>query len=261
MVFQARPELPKNVETNIRGHRDAEAEGTISCAGGTARLPFARNEARSGGDVHDLKRAKHFISRDGSFKSASFKLHQRAGGPDAKNGTWSWVDNPFVGSRELGGLKIVIMLASNWDTKDARDGEVSNTTVIHPPASDSSGWLAVTDWGASFGKSDGFFQRDRWDWFGYEAQTSSFARLSSNGNINWGFRGKHGLDITAGVGLQDIRRLLPYLSRITDEELEAGMAASGASTPVAREFTRLIRKRILQLQRIAESSGAGQAVK
>ena len=55
--------------------------------------------------------------------------------------------------------------------------------------------------------------------------------------------------------------LLPYLSRITDEHLEAGLAASGASAPVAQEFTRLIRERILQLQRIAESSTLEKAVK
>src|SRR5260370_36570475 len=48
MVFQARPELAKNVETNICGHRDAKADGTISCAGGAPRLPFARNEGRAG---------------------------------------------------------------------------------------------------------------------------------------------------------------------------------------------------------------------
>lgn len=34
---------------------------------------------------------------------------------------WTWLDNPFVGTRELQGLKILVLLVSNWDTKDARD--------------------------------------------------------------------------------------------------------------------------------------------
>jgi hypothetical protein len=59
----------------------------------------------------------------------------------------------------------------------------------------------------------------------------------------------------------DVRWLLPYLSRISDEDLKAGLAASGASAPVAQEFTRSIRQRILQLQRVAETSKVRQAAK
>ena len=85
--------------------------------------------------------------------------------------------------------------------------------------------------------------------------------MTPKGNIEWGFKGKHGGDITTGVGLEDIRWLLPYLSQIKPENVEAGLLASGASVPVAQEFTRLILERVVQLQRIAESSSVEQAVK
>jgi hypothetical protein len=201
-------------------------------------------------NVHGLKRAKPFLMKGGSFHNARFKLHQH------HKGQWSWVDNPFKGTTELGGLKIMIMLLSNWDTKDARDGEGSNNGVFEESHSGRSSvpWFAVTDWGASFGKSGGFFQRDRWDWRGYRAQSQRFATLKRDGSIQWGFRGKHGADIIAGVGMEDVRWLLPYLSRITDDELTAGLAASGASAPVAQQFTRAIRTRVLELQRIAKSA-------
>jgi len=197
-----------------------------------------------------LKRAKQFLTKDGSFRNARFKLHQQ------HKSQWSWVDSPIRGSRELGGLKIMVMLLSNWDTKDARDGEGSNNRVLEEPHSgtSSASWFAVTDWGASFGKSGGFFQRDRWDWRGYSAQTPRFAALQRDGSIQWGFRGKHRADIVAGVGVDDVRWLLPYLSRITDEELTAGLAASGATAPAAQQFTRAIRGRVRELQRIAESA-------
>ena len=35
--------------------------------------------------------------------------------------SWAWADNPFIGTKQLAGLKIVNMLLSNWDTKDRRD--------------------------------------------------------------------------------------------------------------------------------------------
>jgi hypothetical protein len=242
-------------------HSDTFAARFVSAMGYAAEPTFFVQSGSIAG-LHDLKRAQHFIKKDGSFHSASFKLHQRGSALKEDDRTWSWTDNPFAGSRELNGLKILIMLASNWDTKDTRDGEGSNNKIILPhDAAPASAWLAVTDWGASFGKSGGFFHRDRWDWNGYRVQTPAFVRLTTNGALDWGFKGKHGDDITRGVGVDDIRWVLPYLTRISDEDLESGLAASGASGPVAREFTRLIRERILQLQHIAESSGVHQAGK
>jgi len=209
-------------------------------------------------ETHDLKRARRFISRDGSFRSARFKLHERRPKKDSKQ-AWSWANNPFVGTHELGGLKILIMLVSNWDTKDARDPE-GNNEIIEPGES-ATPWYAVTDWGASLGKSGGFLKRDRWDWNGYGAQNASFVRMAKNGTLDWGFKGKHGQDITAGVTVDDIRWLLPHLSRITDEDMESALTASGASTAVARYYARSIRERIVQLQDVAKSPKTERAAK
>jgi hypothetical protein len=237
-------------------HADTFAPRLLDALGYAAEPTFFV-QSGSINDAHGLKRTKRFISKDGSFHNARLKLHHKASDGDVDNAAWSWVDNPFVGTSELGGLKILIMLASNWDTKDARDGEgSSNNEIIR-----SGGWFAVTDWGASFGKSGGFLKRARWDWNGYRSQTAGFVRLKPDGHLDWGFKGKHGSDITAGIGFEDVRWLTPYLSRITDEDLHAGLTASGASGPVAREFTRLIRERIRQLQQIAASSKVQQAVK
>jgi hypothetical protein len=170
--------------------------------------------------------------------------------------TWSWVDNPFVGSHELSGLKILMMLTSNWDAKDSRDGdgESNNSTI-------GRDWYAVTDWGASMGKSGGYFRRDRWDWIGYRVQTAAFVRSAPGGNIVFSFKGKHRQDIATGIRVEDVRWLLTYLSRVTDEGLQAGLLASGASPAVAQEYTSCIRARIGQLQRVADSSTVERAAK
>src|SRR5262249_44905972 len=148
--------------------------------------------------VHGLKRAKHFIAKDGSFKSARFKLREHHAPKPGEDRAWSWTENPFIGTPELGGLKIMIMLTSNCDTKDARDGEGSNNEIVETPDGSPS-WYAVTDWGASLGKAGGFLKRDRWDWNGYRVQTAKFVHMTPGGAIDWGFRGKHQRDITAGV--------------------------------------------------------------
>ena len=92
-------------------------------------------------------------------------------------------------------------------------------------------------------------------------ETPKFVRLSPDGNLHWRYKGRHGDDITAGVGLDDVRWILPYLSRISDDNLMTGFSASGASEPVAREYTRLIRERINQLQRVAQSQNVQRAAK
>jgi hypothetical protein len=240
-------------------HADTFAPRFLNAVGYAAEPTFFVPSGSIAG-AHGLKRAKHYISKTGSFQSARFKLHEHRAKAERDDQPWSWVENPFVGIHELAGLKIMIMLMSNWDTKDARDGEGSNNTMIQLDGSSSS-WYAVTDWGASLGKYGGFFKRDRWDWNGYRAQTAGFVQLAPDGMIRWGFRGKHDRDITADVGLEDIRWLVPYLSRITDADLRIGMIASGASAEVASEFARSIRERIVQLQRIAQSPNVQRARK
>ena len=45
--------------------------------------------------------------------------------------SWAWNENPFVESHELNGLKILLMLLSNWDNKDVRDiARGSNTAIF-----------------------------------------------------------------------------------------------------------------------------------
>jgi hypothetical protein len=244
------------VKFGSEAHTDTFAARLVTALGYAAEPTFYFASGSIEG-VHGLKQAKRFVSKDGAFRSGRFKLHVKGSADDEGNETWSWNANPFVGSRELGGLKILVMLTSNWDTKDARDGkENSNTGIIR---TNSKAQYAVTDWGATLGKYGTFFKRNRWDWGGYRIQTTSFVKMSKDGALEWGFKGKHSRDITAGVGVADVIWLERYLARITDADLNAGFVASGASQPVAREYTRLMRDRIVQLQRVAQSNSGERA--
>jgi len=201
-----------------------------------------------------LKRAKPFIGKEGHFRDARFKLRDERIQSYASHDKWTWTSNPFAGSREMNGLRILLMLASNWDTKDARDGEGSNTAVFlrHNDGPDFY-WYAMTDWGATFGSWGGFFQRSRWNSEAYVHQTPHFVRGVKVGAIVWGFQGKHGEDITNGISTGDVRWLLPYLTAIHDEQLRVGLQASGATPAGVKKFSSAIRNRIAQLERVAES--------
>ena len=204
--------------------------------------------------THSLRRAKPFIRKDGSFVRARFKLRDKSL-THVRDVNWAWNENPFAGTHELNGLKILMMLTSNWDAKDSRDGNGSNTAVysVKGPAGPQS-FYAFDDWGASMGKWGGFFKRDKWDPEGYRQQSKAFVRLKDAQKIEWGYSGKHGKDVTEGIGVEDIRWLLTYLAPVTDEELRAGLRASGATDAQIDRYVPSIRERITQLQRISGST-------
>jgi hypothetical protein len=128
--------------------------------------------------VHGLKRAKTFVSRDGKFHAARFQLRDNRGPAFSKDLNWSWNDNPCVGSDQLNGLKVLMMLMSNWDAKDARDGDGANTAVfVDATPQMTTRYFAFTDWGASLGSWGCLLKRDRWDLAAYQRQSRHFVTL------------------------------------------------------------------------------------
>jgi hypothetical protein len=117
---------------------------------------------------------------------------------------------------------------------------------------------AFDDWGATLGKWGGFFSRDKWNADGYRGQTRDFARSGDGETIRWGYRGKHAEDITAGVGIDDVRWLLTYLSAVSDQELRAGSRASGATPAETDAYADAIRSRISQLQHLCDGVRAAR---
>ena len=72
--------------------------------------------------------------------------------------------------------------------------------------------------------------------------------------MEWGYAGKHRKDITDDITPSDIQWLLQYLGRITDEQIQRGLAASGATSEETACFAQALRQRIGQLERIADMS-------
>jgi hypothetical protein len=108
---------------------------------------------------------------------------------------WNWERNPFVGTRQLNGLRILVMLLSNWDNKDSRDS-TSNTGVleqrIRPNLLRRTYYL--TDWGASMGQWGGFFTREQWAFEEFARQSPKLVRDVEDGEVRSDFKGKHSGD-------------------------------------------------------------------
>jgi len=201
-----------------------------------------------------LDRAKKFIQPDGSFADARFERRREKGVKKLDEElSWSWIQNPFLGSKELNGLKVIMMLVSNWDNKDVRDVKRgSNTAIFQTP---TEGGLEdrymITDWGGSMGKWGGYISREKWDCKGFQGQTKDFVKGVSGDEIEFGYSGQHSSTFKGGIRTSDVKWLMQYLGRVTDAQLRAGLQASGATGEEVECFTQSLRDRINQLKNAA----------
>jgi hypothetical protein len=203
-----------------------------------------------------LTRASACVDEHGAFIDARFELDDPAVEKFFEEHSWSWSDNPFVGTRELAGLRVLLMLLSNWDNKDQRDVARGSNTAIY--VARASRWrreaqYLVMDWGGSMGRwGRAVVTRGRWDPDGFAAQTPQFVTgVGEDGFVQFGYTGQRTGDARANIRVEDVAWLCRYLGRITDAQLRAALAASGATEEESASFAASLRARMDQLIRVA----------
>jgi hypothetical protein len=103
-----------------------------------------------------LRRGQNFVSEDGIVRGA--RLERKA--KDVKKiGNWDWSKNPFAGTKELNGLRVMMALLNNWDLKD-----INNSIYVV----DGERRYVVSDVGATFGKTGDSISRSKSNLKGYE---------------------------------------------------------------------------------------------
>ena len=91
-------------------------------------------------DMRRLARGQEFVSADGTVSGV--RLERPSSGIDEE--TWSWYDNPLIGTREFNGLRVLMALVNNWDLK-----EVNNVRT----GTAASRVYGISDLGATFGRT------------------------------------------------------------------------------------------------------------
>ena len=208
--------------------------------------------------VPALKRTRDSVETEGgTFIDARFEADDPEVRKFFEAHSWSWDDNPFLCTRELSGLKIVMMLLSNWDSKDRRDvARGSNTAIFEQrvgrwPRVHHEAQYLLTDWGGAMGKwGSNIATRGRWDVDGFEAQTPQFATGIKEGRVVFGYTGQRTADIAGDIPVDHARWFHGYASRIGERQLVDGLLASGATDDEASRFARALVERISQLGRV-----------
>ena len=198
-----------------------------------------------------LRRGQKLVDADGVVRNVRLK---REGKDEKKIGIWRWRENPFAGSRELNGLKVVMALINNWDLKD-----VNNAVYKH---GDHLIYM-VSDLGASFGSPgrDWTASRAKGNLKSYSKSRfirkaePEYVNLETPARPSWilFFKPK---DFFMRLGLEWIGRDIPrddarwmgrLLGKLSAQQINDAFRAAGYSPQEVTDFSRILSSRIAAL--------------
>ena len=205
-----------------------------------------------------LHRGQDLIAPDGVVHNVRLK---RSAKGEEKLGAWKWSSNPFVGTREFNGLRVLMALINNWDLKD------ENNAIYQEKNSRGSADIQqiylISDLGASFG-STGFKLSVEGSRGNLEAYShSKFVNNLSPGDVNFSAPSRPTLFETINLpvfmhrlGLRWIGRQVPradakwmgqLLGRLSPDQIRDAFRAAGYSPQDANDFAVIVQGRVAEL--------------
>lgn len=193
--------------------------------------------------------------------------------PDMKRGqTWGWQKNPFEDTRELSGLKILMILLNNFD---AHSGNNRIIYVDGPHGREARYY--VTDLGATLGRSGGLggtrtknnlsdflsteFVRGVEDGaveFDYDTRPSGLGHLSVVHPVYYRSQVKKERAMR-GIPVAHARWIGSLLASLSDEQLRDAFRAANYSDGTRESYVTALRERINQLTRLSAREPARQS--
>ena len=177
------------------------------------------------------------IPGKGTFRNV--RLEARPSNVDRQD-RWSWRDNPFVGTNELQGLKIMMALINNWDLKDGNNIILQNGRERQ---------YVVSDLGSAFGKFAPFnpsilkrFGRsvNRPDHF---VKSEFIKGVEKDGDIDFAYKGK-AKGLFDHISPNEGRWVANLLNQLSDKQIGDAFRAANYSPEEIKILTRAMRGRI-----------------
>jgi hypothetical protein len=175
------------------------------------------------------------------------RLEARPDDVDRK-GEWRWDKNPFKGTNELQGLKIMMAFLNNWDMKN------SNNVILE---TGDEKQYAISDLGVSFGKTG--VNKFAWlRWIGRSrnapndyAKAKFIKGVNRDGRVKIHFNGKNH-DELDHITVANARWLADLLTQLSDRQIRDAFRAANYSQANINLLTRAVKDRIAQLDRIGD---------
>lgn len=167
------------------------------------------------------------------FRESKPDLH----GLDAK-GTWSYYNNPFVGTPQLQGLLVLQAMLGNSDLKDDNNARYE----LDMDFEGARTWYVARDLGHTFGRT-GVHQAPRGDIAAFEQ--TPFITGVTNGRVTFDWRGRHDA-LFADIKPSDVRWICGQLARLSDRQLHDAFRAGGFEDELSARFIRRLKQKIAE---------------
>lgn len=262
----------RGVKWRVKLGPEAQAETVSSrlvwAAGYNAEESYYLNRAQVDG-LKKLSRGQQFVEGQ-SVRGARFEPRREnvdRGKP------WDWAKNPFKGTRELNGLKTMMVLLNNWDLR-------KNNTVLHvknPATNRTEAQYTVTDLGATLGAVGAIGGKHRSKNNVQDYQRARLVRRIDNGNVKFDYDIKpKGLGLLtifhpkyffgqrkasnamSKVPASDAAWIGKRLAQLSDAQLHDSFRAAGYDQATREAYVRTLRRRIDELARLSEGGIASR---
>ena len=185
------------------------------------------------------------IPSKGTFKNVRLEARPKA---EKRLDEWKWKENPFVGKREFQGLKVLMLLLSNWDIKD------TNNQVISVKGTDKLRFI-ISDLGATFGKTGSLpffwrFTRSRNNPKDYE--DASFVKDVDDNFVDFHYGGRQ-REVFDDITVDQARWIGGWLARLSPGQIRDAFRAANYTPAEQAILTNAVRNRIDQLVNLSPS--------
>jgi hypothetical protein len=220
-------------------------------------------------EVQNLPR----LARGGEFQNGKtvrdVRMEPRRA--EVKRGAiWDWLENPFVGQREFNGLKVLMVLVANYDTR-LDNNQIY--TVKNAETGELEARYVVTDIGATLGKVGGLggkrsknvledFRATKFIEsvengmvnFDYHTKPKGAGGFASIFNPGYGKRQANKEKAMRSLPLEDVRWIGARLAQLSDEQLRDAFRAAHYDNTTMEGYVSVLRARIKQLAQLPSST-------
>ena len=162
---------------------------------------------------------------------------------------WKWKDNPFVGTRELQGLKMMMVFLSNWDVLDLQNKVLEVNGENH---------YIVSDLGATFGKLGNnnlpiIYRLGRKTGSPEHFSKTELVREVEDGEVKLAYKGKN-RGIFKDFTVEDARWLAAQFEKLSDAQIADAFRAANYSPEEVKTYVAAVRGKIKELQDAASGT-------
>ncbi|HYX27278.1 MAG TPA: hypothetical protein VE863_01830 [Pyrinomonadaceae bacterium] len=155
---------------------------------------------------------------------------------------WDWEKNPFVGTKELAGLKVLMALMNNWDIQNHNN----NVLLVSDQATgEKIAEYMDTDLGASFAKEGKFTGHTRGRADQYIADRKFVAGVK-NGIVEFDYRGKN-QHLLKGITVEQAKWIGGILAQLSDQQIRDAFRAANYTPEEIDALAATVRARVNEL--------------